>query len=139
MVPRVTRRLVRESPLTRALFREKMSVTRMEAIPKARPEPPPTTVMNKVPSTTPPKRAGINRATNTGKTWEVDSIWMSPLWYALSHGLEGGHLVGSDAVAPHIQADEDAGDADGRDEAGTEGGRPSWRPGHSSPDQMAWA
>ena len=64
--------------MTRALFREKMSVTRMEAIPKARPEPPPTTVMNKVPSTTPPKRAGINRATNTGKTWDVDSIWMSP-------------------------------------------------------------
>ena len=75
MVPRVTRRLVRDC-FIRLLFRANRSVTRMEAIPKASPEPPPTTVINRVPSTTPPRSWGINRATNTGNTWEVESRGM---------------------------------------------------------------
>ncbi len=141
MVPRVTRRLVRESPLTRALFREKMSVTRMEAIPKARPEPPPHHSDEQGPQHHPAEEGGHKPGHKHRKDLGSGLNLDEPLWYALSHGLEGGHLVGSDAVAPHIQADEDAGDADGRDEAGTEEGAllggpvtlpPTRWPGHRS-------
>lgn len=55
MVPRVTRRLVRDC-FIRLLFRANRSVTRMEAIPKASPEPPPTTVINRCPA---PPRPGV--------------------------------------------------------------------------------
>ena len=45
-----------------------------------------------------------------------------PFRDGLSRRRQGGHLVGGDAVAPHVQANEDTGHADGGDEEGAEQG-----------------
>lgn len=42
--------------------------------------------------------------------------------HGLAQGLERRHLLGGDAVAPHVQADENTGNADGRDQQGAEQG-----------------
>ena len=47
-------------------------------MPRARPEPPPTTVMKSVPRTMPPMRWGRNVAAKTGKTWALEFSWISP-------------------------------------------------------------
>ena len=57
MVMRVTTRPVLGSS-SRRERRLKMSLTRIEATPMERPEPPPTMVMKRVPSTTPPTKEG---------------------------------------------------------------------------------
>ena len=45
-----------------------------------------------------------------------------PVGDGLAHGLQGRDLVRRDAVAAHVQADQNTGDADGWDEQGAEQG-----------------